>query len=58
MIKEREFLKKYQIDPINICYKNNSKIITAEDGKYTIKVRIKTFITILEAMLSTTSYHH
>lgn len=39
MIKEREFLKKYQIDPINICYKNNSKIITTEDGKYTIKVR-------------------
>lgn len=39
MIKEKELLAQYQLTPLKISYRNKTKIIDTENGKYTVKVK-------------------
>lgn len=48
MISEKELLAKYNLIPIKVSYKNKTKIIDTEDGKYTIKVKSNNNYTIYQ----------
>ena len=39
MNKEKELLERYNIRPMKIGYRNKTKIIETDQGKYTLKVK-------------------